>query len=205
MGKIKTEGRATLEFEPDLYEIEITVSAEGKTSGAAVTTGKKQVETLLQRLEDRFHVKSEQLMTRGEDVSKSYNSDCYKYSRRLMWVIPADNHFREAVTGMFAEMDDVAYSVEARLSDETQPNQMALDAALQNARQKAEQVAASMNCQVTEYEEICTDGIRPSGEMIRSLAKSVTVGDVNRASELQKPKIEIKGVVVVTWLTEPLT
>ena len=117
MGKIKTEGRAKLEFEPDLYEIEITVSAEGKTSGAAVTRGKKQTETLLQRLEDSFRVKPEQLMTKGETVSKSYNQDCYHYSRRLMWIMPADNHLREAVTGMFAEMDDIAYSIEARLSD----------------------------------------------------------------------------------------
>ena len=202
MGKIRTEGRAVLEFEPDLYEIEITISAEGKTSGAAVTTGKKQTETLLQRLEDRFQVKPEQLMTKEENVSKSYNSDCYKYSRRLMWVMPADNHLREAVTSMFSEMDDVAYSIEARLTDERQPNQMALEAALQNARHKAEQVAASMNCQVTAYEEICTDGIKPSGEQVFSLAKSVTVDDVNRASELQKPKIKIRGVVTVVWLTE---
>ena len=33
MGKIKTEGRVTLEFEPDLYDISITVHAEEKTSG----------------------------------------------------------------------------------------------------------------------------------------------------------------------------
>ena len=39
MGKIKTEGRVTLEFDPDLYEISVTVRAEGKTSGAAVTAG----------------------------------------------------------------------------------------------------------------------------------------------------------------------
>ena len=61
MGKIKTEGRVTLEFELDFYEISITVRAEGKTSGAAVTAGKKQTEQLLQVLQDELGIKPEQI------------------------------------------------------------------------------------------------------------------------------------------------
>ena len=52
MGKIKTEGRVTLEFDAELYEISVTVRTEGETSGAAVTAGRQQTEALLAAFRD---------------------------------------------------------------------------------------------------------------------------------------------------------
>ena len=204
MGKIKTEGRVTLEFDPDLYEIAVSVRAEGKTSGAAVTAGKKQTEQLLESLQDTLHIKPEQITAEAEDVSVPYNQECYQYSRTLMLKIPADNRLREAVTGLLSEMDHVTYSIGAKLADESKYQQAALDAAVEHARNKAEHLAAPMHCRVAGFEEICTDGMSfdacrdtvAAGAGLR-MAKSL-------AADLQNPKIKSSGSVSIVWLTEPL-
>ena len=205
MGKIKTEGRVTLEFEPDLYEISVTVRAEGKTSGAAVTAGKKQTEALLQALQDALQIRPEQISAESEGVSVRYNQDCYDFSRTLLLRIPAENPVRESVTGLLAEMNDVSYSVDARLANENRQKQTALDAAVQCAREKAEHLAESMQCKVTGFEEICSGsmGFNECRDLMCAgaaprMAKSL-------AADLQNPKIKITGEVTVVWLTEPRT
>lgn len=130
MGKIKTEGRVTLEFDPDLYEIHISVSAEGKTSGAAATAGKKQTESLLQALLDKLQIRPEQISAESEntEMPHSYGQnvpDDYRYTRSLLLRIPAENVLREAVTALLAEMDSAAYSVDAKLADESKQQQTA--------------------------------------------------------------------------------
>lgn len=205
MGKIKTEGRVTLEFDPDLYEISITVRAEGKTSGAAVTAGKKQTETLLQSLQDSLQIKPEQISAESEEISIPYSGECYVYQRELMLKIPADNKVRETVTGMLADMDDVSYSVNAELADKNKQKQTVLDAAVQCAREKAEHLAGSMQCKVSGFEEIVSDGIGSNSMRDAVPCLGAPRMAKSMAADLQNPKIKISGEVTVIWLTEPLT
>lgn len=202
MGKIRTDGRVTLEFEAELYELSITVRAEGKTSGAAVTAGKKQTEALLLALREQLQIEPEQLSAESEDVSVPYNQDCYGFSRTLLLKIPADNRMRETVTALLAEMDNVSYSIAAKLTDENKQRQTALDAAVQCAREKAERLAESMHCRVTGFEEIGTDGMG-----VNECCDTLCAGAAPRmmkslAADLQNPKIRITGAVQVVWLTE---
>ena len=203
MGKIKTEGRVTLEFEPDLYEISVTVRAEGKTSGAAVTAGKQQTETLLQTLQDKLQIKPEQISAENENVSAAYNTGDYIFSRELLLKISADNHVREALTELLAEMQAVSYDVRAKLADEGRQKQAALDAAVQSAREKADRLAAAMHCRVTSFDEIYTDGMGMN-DSLRPVMACAAPRMKNLAAELQNPKIRIDGEVTVIWLTEPL-
>ena len=210
MGKIKTEGRVTLEFDPDLYELHISVSAEGKTSGAAVTAGKKQTESLLQTLLDKLQIRPEQISAESEntEMPRSYGQnvpDDYRYTRSLLLKIPAENVLREAVTALLAEMDCVTYSVEAKLADESKQQQAALDAAVQCAKEKAERTAHSLGCRVSGFEEICTDGMRFSecGDAAAVFGAAPRAAK-NLAADLNNPKIKISGEVTVVWLTEPL-
>ena len=207
MGKIKTEGRVTLEFEPDLYEISITVNADGKTSGEALISGKAQTESLLQALQDTLQIQPEQLTAESESLSerRSYQSDTadYDFSRNLLLTIPADNHLREAVTDMLAEMNTVMYSVNPVLADENAKKQQALDAAVQCAKDKAEKTAASLHCKVTGFEEICTDGTGASNEFrMFACADCAPAAAKGRAADLQNPKMKVSAEVTVVWLTE---
>ncbi|MBR5363611.1 MAG: SIMPL domain-containing protein [Oscillospiraceae bacterium] len=201
MGKIKTEGRVTLEFEPDLYEISVTVRAEGETSGAAVTAGKKQTEMLLQYLRIQLDILPEQLTAESENVSVPYRDEKYIFSRELLLKIPADNHVREALTEMLSEMQAVSYDIRPKLADESRQKQAALDAAVQNAREKAERLAAAMHSRVTSFDEICTDGMGMQ-DGVRSAAACAAPRMKNLAADLQNPKIKITGEVTVVWLTE---
>lgn len=205
MGKIKTEGRVTLEFEPDLYEISITVRTAGKTSGMAVDSGKNQTEMLMQLLCVSMDIQPEQLTAESEEVSVPYRDEDYVYSRTLLLKIPADNRMRESVTKLISEMNDVSYNVQARISDESKKQQAALDAAVQAAKEKAERLAASMHCRITGFDEICTDGTHFNA----CADTEMFCGDLpkarNMAAELQNPKIPVTGTVTVVWLTEPLT
>lgn len=212
MGKIKTEGRVTLEFEPDLYEISITVRAEGKTSGAAVTAGKKQTETLLQSLQENLQIKPEQLLAEREALEKPSCSDnktiSFQYSRTLCLTIPADNQLREAVTAQLSKMDDVTYIINVQLADENTKKQIALDAAIQKAKEKAEHMAESLGCKVIGFEEMFTDNTesrRMEFKKSEINRKYGGFGSCPLAAELQNPKIKIAGSVIVIWLTEPLT
>ncbi len=207
MGKIKTEGRVTLEFDAELYEISVTVRTEGETSGAAVTAGRQQTEALLAAFRDTLQIRPEQISAEEESTEPPapyQNSRAvYTFSRRLLLKIPADNRMREAVTGLLAETDSVTYSVSARLADENRQKQLALDAAVQTAREKAEQIAASLHCRVTGFAELSTDGMGFS-EPCAAPAAGMMLRDckMNAAAELQNPKIRITGEVTAVWLTE---
>ena len=202
MGKIKTEGCVTLEFEPDFYEISITVRAEAKTSGAAVTAGKKQTEMLLQALQDELGIQPEQLSAESEQVSVSYNTGNYFFSRDILLTIPADNHVREAVTKLLAEMNEINYNIQAKLTNESKQKQIALDVAVQQAREKAEHLAASMHCKVTAFDELCTDGTSFDENADAVPAYGSIPKECSFAADLQNPKIKITGEVTVVWLTE---
>lgn len=211
MGKIKTEGRVTLEFEPDIYEITITVRAEGKTSGAAVTAGKKQTEQLLQSLQDKLQIKSEQLSAEREAVDKPTHYDQkesdYHFSRTLCLKIPADNKLRESVTDMLAEMDDVTYMITEKLSNENNQKQTALDTAIRIAREKAERIANSLQCEIVGFENILTDGASNIQDEDEEPVRGIVAPSCykKKAASLKNPKIQITGEVTVVWLTEPLT
>ena len=209
MGKIKTEGRVTLEFEPDLYEISITVYAEGKTSGAAITAGKKQTEALLQALQDNLQIKPEQISAEDESASAPNpyqdSRNDYRFSRTLLLTVPADNQLREAVTDLLADTDAVTYTVMPKLEDESVQKQTVMLSAVQLAKSKAEQIAASLCSRVTGFDEICTDGLRLSEECFDSVPACGALRAMkNLAENLQNPKIKIDGDVTVTWLTEPI-
>lgn len=211
MGIIKTAGRAELEFDPDIYDISITIKAVGKTSGMAVTAGKKQTEQLLQSLQDELQIKPEQLLAERENVdkpSRHENQEAdYRFFRTLCLKIPADNRLREAVTDLLAEMDDVTYMITERLSAENEQKQMAIDAAVQCARGKAEQLALSLGTKVTGFEEIITEGTQSISQNNKKIHEEYCFSDSvlerkSRAAELKNPKIKISGEVTVTWLTE---
>lgn len=211
MGKIKTEGKVTLEFDPYFYEISITVRAEGKTSGAAATAGKKQTEALLKSLRDDMGIMPEQLSAEDESVEMprySNNKELYYFQRTLLLKIPANNKLREAVTNLLADMSDVQYFVNKKLADESQAKRAVLDAAVQEARRKADQIAAGLQSSVVGFKEIFTDGTQNImyDEPLRGVAAAGSAAPIfqNLASDLQNPKIKIDGTVSVTWLTEPL-
>ena len=209
MGKIKTEGRATLEFEPDLYEIKVTVKAEGKTSGAAVTAGKKQTEQLLRSLQDELHIKPKQLSAEREALEKCSRPDnkniVFQYNRTLCLNIPADNQLREAVTGLLAKMDDATYIINVKLADEETKKQIALDAAIKNAKEKANRMAESLGSRVVGFEEMFSDNTEGKCMEIKKIRlnrKYGGFGSCPLSAELQNPKIPISGEVIVVWLTE---
>ncbi|MCQ2408827.1 MAG: SIMPL domain-containing protein [Oscillospiraceae bacterium] len=207
MGKIKTDGRVTLEFDAELYEISVTVRAEGETSGAAVTAGQQQTEALLAAFRDTLQINPEQISAEEESAeppSLFQNSRAvYTFSRRLLLKIPADNRMREAVTELLAKTDSVTYAVTARLTDENRQKQLVLDAAVQTAREKAEKIAASLHCRVTGFEELSTGGMELSGPCaVPAAGMMLRDCKMNAAAELQNPKIRITEEVAAVWLTE---
>lgn len=210
MGKIKTEGYVNLEFDPDYYEIAVTVSTESESSGGAITEGKKKTEALLHALQNNLQLTPDSITADSETVCKSRfneqrNQFDYEYMRSLLLRFPADNHVREAVTDLFAKTDCVTYNVSAKLNDENHQKQIALEAAVQCAREKAEEIAAALHCRVCGFEEIRTDG---ASDFRRTILCAMADGAVpaanSLAADLQNPKIPINGEVSVVWLTEPL-
>lgn len=207
MGKIKTKGSASLAFEPDLFAIGITVQTEEKTSGAAISAGKKQTEYLLQILSKNLNIEPEQISAENEEVSIPYQKECYSYSRRLLLKIPANNDLRELITDLLADMDNVTYSVGALLTGENEKKQIVMDAAIQNAKLKAEKMAASLESKIIGFEQIYTDGDIDDFECPPNVKQSRSCSSLKSkslASQLKNPKIELEGEVTVIWLTEPL-
>ena len=213
MGKIKTEGRVTLEFEPDLYEILIIVRTESKSSGEAVTAGKQQTEQLLQAFQDELGIKPEQISAESEEIentTKGYgenSEELFRFSRKLCLHIPANNTLRERVTDLLAKMDNTSYRINALLSDEATQKSKVLEHAVQCAKKKADQMASSLNSKVIGFEEISTDGKTTKTEMYDNFSLSEL--DLFKAKKLSdllnNPKITISGEVTVVWLTEPLS
>ncbi len=211
MGKITTEGSVRLEFDPDFYQISVTVYAERESSGAAITAGKAQTETLLQALKTDLQIEPSQITAEAETVGKSRfderkNKEYFSYSRNLLLRIPANNHVREAVTDLLAKTDSVTYTVSVKLNDEEQQKQAALDAAVQCAKAKAEEIAAALQCKVSGFDEILTNGAHRMQHMkLRTMAdRGWAAKNISLSEELQNPKIPITGEVTVVWLTEPL-
>lgn len=201
MSKIMVGGKARLEFPSEICQITITIKSSSFVSGQAITDGKQKTEKLLHTLQG-IGIEPEDLMMLDEATERNYGDDKpYRFSKQIRAELPADQSLLLKVSGIFTELEDVSYRVRFLIADQEEKEQAALDAAIHDSRQKAEQIAASLGQRISGAEEVNfehRDSIHH-----RNLAKSVCV-DVSDdlAARLRNPVVEIEKEVNITWLTE---
>lgn len=206
MGKIKISGSSTMQFEPDYCEFRITVHLNSGTSGDTLAKGKYRTEEVLRALHEKTGIDITNVVLDDERLEQSYRQeDGYNYRKTFSLRYQADNHITEAVTSLLENMADIEYSYEFGLTDKAAKEADVMAAAINDAKAKAENIAASLNSKLVGYEEIKYEFTEDNDDnevvfceherAMGSLADSL-------ASKLKNPKIEISKNVNIVWITE---
>ena len=206
MGRIKISGSATMEFEPDQCRFNATVSVRSGTSGDTIAKGKYRTEEILRLLNEKAGISIESIVLDDEEMRQSYNTeDGYFFRKSFHFIYPADNRITETVTSLLETLADVEYSYVFELSDRSDKEAVVMSAAVGNAREKAETIAASLGSSITGFDEIkyeyTGDGPNDNAILCCKSALGANAAD-SLASKLKNPKITISKSVDIIWITE---
>lgn len=207
MGKIKMGGNATMEFEPDYYEFHITVSVISGTSGNAVSKGRTRTEEILRQLRDKLGIDINTVILKDEKTNALYNrKDGYKFEKQFYFCYKASNCITENIVSILEKMSDVEYKVEFKLENEPEKEQLVLSSAVNNAKEKAEQLATALGSHINGFEEIKYKFSENSNNDVDLCDIFCAFADEgvpdSLASDLKNPKIKISKSVEIIWLTD---
>ncbi|MDO4862661.1 MAG: SIMPL domain-containing protein [Ruminococcus sp.] len=205
MGKIKISGSSAMQFEPDYCEFRVTVHLSSGTSGDTLSKGKYRTEEVLKALQEKTGIDIASVVLDGEGLEQSYRQEeGYIYRKTFSFRYQADNHITEAVTSLLENMADVEYSYEFGLTDRAAKEAAVMSAAIDDAKAKAENIAASLSSRIVGYEEIKYEFAEENDDDGLICEREMALSDsmVSLASELKNPKIEISKNVNIIWITE---
>ena len=206
MGKIKMGGSAVMEFEPDYCEFHITVSIQKDTSSEALSRGRQRVEEILQLLTEKAGLKIGDITLGNENnnFSNYSNKKHYTYSKSFYFKYKTDNKFTDTVVKLLAKIDNMEYDIKFKFNDESEKDQIVMMAAVADAREKAEKLAAAMGTKINGYKEIMYEFNNYSAVAVccREAERSPENFSDTLAAQMGNHKIEISKSVDVIWLTE---
>ncbi|MDE5556827.1 MAG: SIMPL domain-containing protein [Ruminococcus sp.] len=207
MGKIKMGGNSTMEFEPDYYEFHITVSVISGASGNAVSKGRTRTEEILRQLRDKLGIDINTVILKDEKTNALYNrKDGYRFEKQFYFCYKASNLITENIVSILEKMSDVEYKVEFKLENEPEKEQLVLSSAVNNAKEKAEQLATALGSNINGFEEIKYKFSENSNNDIDLCDIFCAFADEgvseSLASDLKNPKIKISKAVEIIWLTD---
>ena len=206
MGKIKMGGSAVMEFEPDYCEFHITVSIQKDTSSEALSRGRQRVEEILQLLTEKAGLKIGDIILDSEsnDFSDYSDEKYYTYTKSFYFKYKADNKFTDTVVKLLEKVEDAEYEINFKLANESEKDQIVMMAAVADAREKAEKLAAAMGTKINGYKEIMYEFKNYSTVAVCccEAEKSSENFSDTLAAQMGNHKIEISKSVDVIWLTE---
>ncbi len=200
MGTMKTRGHAEQEFEAEIFTIDIEIRAAARSSGEAITAGKKQTEYFLQTMLDRMEIAPESFFMENYSVSQSYGErPQYRFSRSVSIKMNADPVLVERMTDLLETMSDVEFRMDDSLGSLSEKEQLVLQNAVADARAKADMLASALGQKITGVKSVnydCPEQEVPDGEMLRCVA----AGAPNSlASRLHKPMQTISKDIEIEW------
>ena len=207
MGKIKTSGNAVMEFEPDSCEFRVVVNVSSGTSGDTLSKGKYRTEDVLRELGEKAGIDTEGIILVSENMNAAYDRrEGFFYRKEFLFRYQADNRITETVTSLLQNMEDVEYSYTFELSGRAAGEEKVLSAAVEDARAKADRIAASLGTKIAGCEEIryeyFGDGEDKDSPVMLKDARAGAFAEDLLASKLKTPKISISKTVNAVWLTE---
>lgn len=207
MGTMKVRGEAKYDFTVDQFNIRFKIRASLQSSGDAIESGKKRTEQFLRIMKDELDLVPDDFIMGDFSVNQRYSSSKYTYEKSIMIKICANLKTVEKITLLMESMSDIEYEIEFEISDEPKKEQIVLQSAINDSKNKAEMIAASLGQKIIGIEDVnyeYTTGERNyeySGE--RNLAKSITVDDVDDlASQLKNPIKTIRKAINIIWIME---
>lgn len=207
MGTMKVRGEATYDFAVDQFTISFKIKASLQSSGEAIETGKKRTELFLHTMQEELGLFPDDFTMGDFSVRNGYSSSKYTYEKLIKLKIVANLKIVEKIAVLMETMSDIEYDVEFEISDEPEKEQIVLQSAINDSKNKAEMIATSLGKKIIGIEDInyeYTTGERNydyRGE--RNLAKSVVIDDVNDfASQLKNPTKNIRKAINIIWIME---
>ncbi len=199
MGTVRTNGHAEQEFEAEIFTITIEIRAAARSSGEAITAGKKQTELFLQTMLDRMELAPEAFIMENYSVGQSYGDQPqYRFSRSISTKVNADPALAERMTELMEEMSDVEFHMAHSLADVSEKEQLVLQHAVADARVKAEMLAAALGQKIIGVKSVnygFPDCPAPDGQILRcACAAPKTL-----ASRLHKPMETISKDIEIEW------
>lgn len=204
---MKVRGEAEYNFAVDQFVISFKIRATLQSSGEAIESGKKRTEQFLKTMSDELGITPEDFIMGDFSVRQGYSVSKYTYEKVIIIKINADLKAVEKIAVLMEKMSDIEYEVEFGISDESQKEQIVLQSAINDSKNKAEIIAASLGKKIIGIEDInyeYTTGERNydySGK--RNLAKSIVVDDIDDlASQMKNPIKNIKKAINIIWIME---
>ncbi len=199
MGTVRTNGHAEQEFEAEIFTINIEIKAAARSSGEAITAGKKQTEYFLQTMLDRMELAPEAFFMKNYSVSQSYGDQPqYRFSRSVSIKVNADPVLVEQLTDLLENMSDVEFHMAHSLADVSEKEQLVLQHAVADARAKADMLASALGQKISGVKSVnfdCPECPAPDGQILRcACAAPKTL-----ASRLHKPMEKISKDIEIEW------
>ena len=204
MGKLSVKGSAEMEFVVDVFRISITIRASASSSGEVIISGKKKTEQFLTIMREKLGIEPNCFKLKSDSVNEDYhNKNTYTYEKSLSFEIQADLSLLSRITSTLGELSDVEYNVSFDLSDEISKEKQVIDAAVNNSREKAELIVASLGKTVQGVDEVNFENPYSCNIKYRSLAKSVCVDDSpSLETMLKNPTQTISKSIYIDWIIE---
>ena len=202
MGTVRTQGYAEQEFEAEIFTIHAVIQASARSSGEAITAGKKQMEFFLQTMLDRMEIAPEAFVMGNYSVGQSYGDrPQYRFSRSISIKVNADPALMERITELLENMSDVEFRMEHSLADISEKEQLVLRNAVADARAKAEMLASALGQRISGVKSVnygCPECPASDGQLLRCAAAPPN----SLASRLHKPMEKISKDIEIEWEME---
>lgn len=200
MGKIVVKGSASCKFQVELLQIDFTLRGVGKSSGSAITDGKKQVEKFLSAMQDKLNIPPESFRLEDDSVSSGY--DHYTFKKDISIVIKANLALMENLTDLVSEIPDMSYSTHFMLDNIPEKEKAVIQMAFEDARKKADMIAECSGQIVTSVEAIDYSQ-RPYVDVNLAKVDCAPSSEKTKATVLALPEREISKEIGVIFLIEP--
>lgn len=203
MGKIKMGGSATMEFDPDYYEISIEITITDKTAGIAISKGRQLIEDLLTTLNKQLDIKPNNMTVSHEKTRICYgDEESFEFYKKLRMITNVDHRTTESIINVLQGFNYIEYDIDPLLENLNQKEKLVINAAVEDSRNKAEMIISSLNCSIIGFEEIQHDYKTD----YYTLSVCHKIGSVepsdSQAAKLSNRKISITKNVNVIWLTD---
>ena len=204
MAKLNVRGTAELRFEADVFRIYVTIRANADTSGGALAAGKTATEQFLSLMQEKMGLSPSDFRFESERTDLRYgDAGGYQYQKSVSTELRADLAAVEQVTALLSNLANVEYHMDTALSDMSEKEQAALQAAITDSRKKAEQIAAAMGQRVVSAESVQCEMQAENAENMPRMMKACCDGAaVGLAADLGKPFKTVSKSVEITWIAE---
>lgn len=203
VGVLKVRGSAKQDFEIDRFIIKTRIKANDKSSGEAITLGKKRTEAFLHLMKDRLGIEPGDIIAGDYTVNHGYGAQPeYRFSRELSVCVVSDLALVEEMTSLLEKLSDVEYEIEFSLSNEQEKSKEVLSAAIADSASKAEIIAESLGQKIVGVGSVDFDYSESERPMLRGLAKFDEAYSTSLASNLKIPTKTISRSICIEWEVE---